>query len=75
MVVRDNGEGMDDEMVRIALRQYVSTKADYWRHGIGLYICRRIVLAHGGDIRIESELGQGTAIYFTLLEDTLYGTT
>jgi signal transduction histidine kinase len=64
--VTDNGEGMDMEMARAVLKQYVSTKKDYWRHGIGLYICRRIVSAHGGDIWIESEKERGTTVYFTL---------
>ena len=66
--VADDGEGMDPEMMRAALRQYVSTKADYWRHGIGLYLCRRIVLAHGGDIWIDSEKGRGTTVSFYLGE-------
>ena len=70
--VTDNGEGMDAEMARIALRRYVSTKADYWRHGIGLYICRQIVTAHGGEIWIESEKGLGTTVSFALKEDPEY---
>lgn len=64
--VSDTGEGIDDEMARIILREYTSTKEDYWRHGIGLYLCRRIISAHGGDIQIESEKGFGTTISFTL---------
>ena len=64
--VTDTGEGMDMEMARIALKQYVSTKADYWRHGIGLYICRQIITAHGGDIWIDSEKGRGTTVTVTL---------
>ena len=68
--VIDNGEGMDAETAKTALRQYVSTKADHWRHGIGLYICRRIILAHGGEIWIDSEKGVGTAISFSLKEDS-----
>ena len=70
--VADNGDGMDAEMARIALRQYVSTTADHWRHGIGLYICRRIVIAHGGEIWIDSEKGKGTTISFSLMEETGY---
>ena len=66
--VIDNGEGMDAETVREALKQYVSTKADYWRHGIGLYICRRIIEAHRGDIWINSEKGCGTAVSFSVNE-------
>ena len=66
--VADNGEGMDAQVARVALERYVSTKADYWRHGIGLYVCNRIVTAHGGNIWIESEKGVGTTVRFSLKE-------
>jgi len=70
--VKDDGEGMDAETRRIILKQYVSTKADYWRHGIGLFVCRRIIDAHGGDIWIESEKERGTTVSFSLSEDPEY---
>ena len=66
--VSDNGEGMDEQTAQAVLRKYVSSKTDYWRHGIGLYICRQIIAAHGGDIRIDSVKGRGTTITFTLRE-------
>ncbi|NES98314.1 MAG: response regulator [Desertifilum sp. SIO1I2] len=34
--------------------------------GLGLYICRQIVEAHGGQIGVESNLGQGVSFWFTL---------
>jgi two-component system phosphate regulon sensor histidine kinase PhoR len=34
--------------------------------GLGLSIARHIVNAHGGDIRVESELGRGATFVFTL---------
>ena len=34
--------------------------------GLGLYLCRDIVDRHGGEITVDSEVGRGTAIHFTL---------
>lgn len=66
--VEDTGEGMTRNQVRDVLKRYVSTKEDYWRHGIGLYICRRIMQAHGGEIWIDSKVGYGTTVSFALFE-------
>ena len=64
--VRDTGEGMKKEIRENAFKGYVSTSKDYWRHGIGLYICHQIVEAHDGKIWIESEEGKGTEISFII---------
>ncbi len=64
--VSDNGDGMTEEIKAKAFDGYVSVSKEYWRHGIGLYVCRKIVEAHGGKIWIESVLGRGTKISFTL---------
>ena len=66
--VQDNGEGMSEEIKEKALEGYVSVDKDYWRHGIGLYVCHQIIKAHGGKIWIESELNKGTSVYFVIPE-------
>ena len=66
VTVSDNGEGMCENIKSRALDGYVSVSKEYWRHGIGLFVCKKIVEAHGGKIHIESTLGKGTAVSFTL---------
>ena len=65
--VSDNGEGIPEELQGNLFERYLG--ADIGRAhgtGLGLYICKQIIEAHGGDIRIESRPGEGTAIYFSL---------
>jgi signal transduction histidine kinase len=64
--VADDGEGMDEIVREKALKAYVSVSRDYWRHGIGLFVCRQIVTSHGGEIWIDSERGRGTTVFFSL---------
>lgn len=65
-VVSDNGEGMSEDLKKDVFHRYVSSGEEYWRHGIGLYVCNQIIEAHGGRIWLESRLNQGTSVAFTL---------
>lgn len=68
LVVQDQGIGiskLDQERLFNRFERAVSVKS-YGGLGLGLYISRQIALAHGGDIRIQSELGSGSSFILEL---------
>ena len=69
VVIADNGEGMKEELQEQVFKGYISSDKEYWRHGIGLYVSHQIIEAHGGRIWIESKLGEGTTVTFTLPDE------
>lgn len=62
--VRDNGAGMSPDVLDHAFIPFFTTKPS--GTGIGLSLCRQIILKHGGTIRVESEEGRGTVITMKL---------
>jgi signal transduction histidine kinase len=65
--VKDTGEGIPSEFrERIFEKFFQVPGATTGGSGLGLTIAREIVLAHGGKIGVESEVGKGSTFWFTL---------
>ena len=66
VAVRDTGCGMPEADVQKAFEPFFTTKAVGKGTGLGLFLSRETVLAHGGSLMLESETGQGTTVTVTL---------
>jgi signal transduction histidine kinase len=66
VTVSDSGMGIPaDELALVQDRFYRGSNAAGMAPqgaGLGLHLARSIVAAHGGDLQLESELGQGTTV-------------
>jgi two-component system NtrC family sensor kinase len=64
LTIKDSGEGIALEVQHKVFDRYFTTKDS--GTGLGLSICERIVMAHNGDIKFESEQGVGTTFIVKL---------
>ena len=66
--VADNGAGISPQQCARLFEPYTRGVGVSLRQGLGLglYICRQIVEAHGGEIGVDSELGKGARFWLTL---------
>jgi len=58
--VSDTGAGMPPEVLARIFQPFFTTKAEGKGTGLGLATVQRIVKGHGGFLRIESKVGEGT---------------
>lgn len=63
---KDSGSGIPPENLDKVFEPGFTTKAAGDGTGLGLSICYKIILAHHGDIKVESELGEGATFTITL---------
>jgi signal transduction histidine kinase len=68
VTVSDTGEGIRAEDIPNIFERFYRGEKSRNRGtggaGLGLAIARGIIRAHGGDIRVESEVGKGTQFTF-----------
>ncbi|MDB3926263.1 ATP-binding protein [Porticoccaceae bacterium] len=68
-VITDTGKGIAKPKIPSLFDPFIqedtSINRRYGGSGLGLSIAKRLVVAMGGDINIDSEVGQGTTVAFT----------
>ncbi len=68
--VKDQGRGIPHDKIESIFDRFHQVDASDSRKkggtGLGLAICRSIVQQHGGQIWVESTLGEGSTFYLTL---------
>jgi two-component system, NtrC family, sensor histidine kinase KinB len=65
--VKDSGPGIPREYQQAIFEKYFRMPgAPRGGAGLGLYIAREMVQAHGGEIGVESEVGRGATFWFTV---------
>lgn len=60
----DTGIGIPEENMSKVFKPFFTTKAR--GQGLGLSVCKRLLDAHGGNIVVESKVGEGTKVTVTI---------
>lgn len=60
IVIKDSGTGIAPENISKIFDPFFTTKPGALGTGLGLALCRKIVVEHGGDISVKSAVGEGT---------------
>lgn len=69
LVISDDGPGMSEEVLARVFEPFFTTKPIGEGTGLGLTICRRIIQNLGGELEVESTLGEGTVVTISLQVD------
>ncbi|MBN1486519.1 MAG: response regulator [Anaerolineae bacterium] len=65
--ITDNGPGIDEESIAQLFKPFIRLPNGQVKgHGLGLSIVKRIVQKLGGQVSVESQMGQGSTFKFTL---------
>ncbi len=64
--VRDNGPGMDEQVLSNLFNPFFTMRRGQGGTGLGLFVSHGIVKGHNGTIEVETEPGKGTVFYVKL---------
>ncbi len=67
--VADRGKGLskeDQARLFVSFERLRETSTTSTGLGLGLLVCKRLVEAHGGTIRVDSKPGRGSTFWVTL---------
>ena len=60
--IQDNGTGITSENLKRIFKPFFTTKSAGEGHGLGLSICNDIIYAYGGELNVETKVGEGTTM-------------
>jgi signal transduction histidine kinase len=66
IIVSDNGEGIADNHLSKIFDMFYRASKSSSGTGLGLYICKEIIIKLNGEIKIESKLNEGTTVYVSI---------
>jgi C4-dicarboxylate-specific signal transduction histidine kinase len=64
--IKDNGKGIEQDIVSKIFDPFFTTKELGKGTGLGLSVSHGIIEKHGGKIRVESQIGNGTSFFVEL---------
>jgi len=70
IIIKDTGVGISKELLGMMFTKYYQVDDSSTREkggfGLSLYLCKEIIAAHGGKIKIKSVLGKNTEVYIMI---------
>ncbi len=67
ITIADNGVGIKEEYRDLIFETFFTTKTESVKGvGLGLSVCYGFIKDHGGDIKVESQIGEGTTFTISL---------
>jgi PAS domain S-box-containing protein len=76
ILVKDQGKGISPDVIPTLFKRFWKEPGESKSSsntGLGLYVCKRIIEAHGGKIRCQSRLGEGASFIINLSATVDFG--